>query len=326
MALVLLAALLGALATVGARALALRLGVVSAPDPFVAQHTAPIAMCGGVAIAAATAATLGLDAGRVSVETAAVVGALLFLGTGLLDDVRGLAPLQKLALQVGSASVAVALGMTIPLTGNRALDAAAAVVWIVVIVNAVNLTDVCDGLVAGLGVIALVALAAIGPHWRLALVVVGACLGFLVFNAPRASIFLGDAGSHFVGFALAAVALDAVRDADSASRLVATALVLGVPLFELVFVILVRAARSEPWWQGSADHFSLRLQAAGLSRWQTDAVAWTAAAGLALVGWSFTRLGMAGRVSLVALVVGALIGISQFLLRWDADPAPRRPA
>ena len=326
-ALIPLSAILGTLATAGARALALRLGVVSRPDPFVVGHTRPIACLGGVAIAAASAVALGLDDGQVSVGAATVAGALLFLGTGLLDDVRGLAPSRKLALQLVSASVAVALGLKLPLTGNRALDAVAAVVWIVVIVNAVNLTDVCDGLVAGLGVIALLALGAIDPaHWRVALIVCGACLGFLVFNAPPASIFLGDAGSHFLGFVLAALAIDAAREADSPGRLVSSALVLGVPLFELAFVVLARAGRGEPWWRGSADHFSLRLQAAGLSRWQTDAVAWTTASLLGLGGLLFTHLGTAGRISLVVLVVGALVGSSRVLLRWDADPGRRRVA
>jgi UDP-GlcNAc:undecaprenyl-phosphate GlcNAc-1-phosphate transferase len=325
-ALVPLAAVLGAAATAGARSLALRLRIVSRPDPYVAQHTAPVALLGGVALAAATAAALALDTGRASVGTAMVAGALLFLGAGLLDDVHGLSPPQKLALQVGAAAVPAALGATLPISGSHALNAAAAVIWVVVLVNAVNLTDVCDGLVAGLGAIAAVALGAVEPAlWAPCLAVCGACLGFLVFNAAPASIFLGDAGSNFVGFALAELSLQAVRETDSMSRLVSGALVAGLFLFELVFVTTARAGRGEPWWRGSADHFSLRLQAAGLSRLQTDAVAWTAGAALAVAGWAFVRLPPVGRTALVVLVVAALAAISRRLLRWDAAPVAESP-
>jgi UDP-GlcNAc:undecaprenyl-phosphate GlcNAc-1-phosphate transferase len=326
-ALIPLAAALGAVATSGSRRLALRLGIVRNPDPFVAQHTRPVASLGGVALAAAAAAALALDADRVNLSAAMVVGALLFLGTGLLDDVCGLSPSPKLALQVASATVAAALGATLPVSGNRAVDAGAAVIWVVVVVNAVNLTDVCDGLVAGVGVIALLALGATEPTlWAPSLAVGGACLGMLVFNAPPASIFLGDSGSHFLGFALAVLSLEAVRAEHAASLLVSGALVVGVPLFELAFVIFARIRRHEPWWEGSADHFSLRLQAAGLSRWQTDVVAWTVAGALAVAGWSFTRLPAVARVSVVALVVGGLVLSSHLLLQWDAAPARRRPA
>jgi UDP-GlcNAc:undecaprenyl-phosphate GlcNAc-1-phosphate transferase len=322
-----LAALLGTVAAGGSRRLALRLGIVRDPDPFVAQHTRPVACLGGVALAAATAGALALDADRVNVSAAMVVGALLFLGTGLLDDVRGLSPARKLALQVVSATVAAALGATLAVSGNRLVDGAAAVVWVVVIVNAVNLTDVCDGLVTGVGVIALLALGATEPAlWAPCLAVGGACLGILVFNAPPASIFLGDAGSHFLGFALAMVALEVVRTAQAANLLVSGALVIGVPLFELAFVTFARLKRHEPWWRGSADHFSLRLQAAGLSRWQTDAVAWTLAGALAFAGWSSPRLSAVGRISLVAVVVGALVLSSRLLLQWDASPTRRRSA
>jgi UDP-GlcNAc:undecaprenyl-phosphate GlcNAc-1-phosphate transferase len=274
------AAAFGALATWASRAVARRLGVVSAPDPFVDQHTEPVARLGGVGIAAAAAAALALDP-RVGGATA--VGALLFLAAGLLDDVREFAPSRKLALQLAAASVAGAFGATLDVTGNPVLDAVGGAVWIVVIVNAVNVTDVCDGLVAGLAVIALLALGAAEPSlWEPCLAVSGACLGFLVFNAPPASIFLGDAGSSFLGFVLAALSLDAVRRPDSARPGIQALLLLGVPLFELGFVVLARSRRGVPWWRGSADHIALRLQAAGLSRWQTDAVAWTAGAALAL--------------------------------------------
>jgi UDP-GlcNAc:undecaprenyl-phosphate GlcNAc-1-phosphate transferase len=255
-----------------------------------------------------------------------VVGALLFLAVGFADDLRSLSPSRKLGLQVLCAAVAAALGATLPMSGNHLVDGVVAVIWIVVIVNAVNLTDVCDGLVAGVSVIALLALGAIQPSLLApCLAVSGACLGMLAFNAPPASVFLGDAGSHFLGFVLAALSLEVMREARAATLILPGALVLGVPLFELAFVTFARLRRHEPWWRGSADHFALRLQAAGLSRWQTDAVAWTAAGALAFAGWSAARLSASGRIAVLAFAVAALVASSRLLLQWDAAPTRRRP-
>ena len=140
MGLVPLAAVLGTFATGGSRELALRFGIVRQPDPFVPQHTRPVAALGGLALAAAAAVALALDAGGSSISGAMITGALLFLAVGLLDDVHGLSPAWKLALQIVAATVPVALGLTLPISGNGLVDAVAAVVWIVVLVNAVNLT------------------------------------------------------------------------------------------------------------------------------------------------------------------------------------------
>jgi UDP-GlcNAc:undecaprenyl-phosphate/decaprenyl-phosphate GlcNAc-1-phosphate transferase len=317
-------AALGVVATWVSRAAARRLGVVSDPDPFVAGHTQPVALLGGVGIAAAAAAALALDSDRAGVGAAAVAGALLFLAVGLLDDVREQGPGTKLALQLAAASVAAALGARPGLTDDTVLDASFAVAWIVVVVNAVNVTDVCDGLVAGLAAIALCAFAASDSSlWALSLAICGACLGFLVFNAPPASVFLGDAGAGFLGFALASLSLSAVRAAGSgASAWAQAALMLGVPLFELAFIVLARRSRGVPWWRGSADHISLRLQAAGLSRWQTDVIAWTAAAALAAVGLMYAHLPPAARITLVAVVLGALAAASRALRQRSARTVP----
>ena len=317
-----LAAALGAVATRGARALAARLRIVSPIDPFVPQHTRPVALLGGSAVAVAAGATIALDADGAALGRATAVGALLFIGIGLADDLRALGPAQKLALQTLAASIAAALGATFTATGQHPLDAMLSVVCIVTLVNAVNVTDVCDGLVAGVAVIALVALGLTEASTRAScLAVAGACVGFLVFNAPPASIFLGDAGSSFLGFFLAAQLLRTVDDKGVGTGGVRAVLFVAVPLFDLAFVVLARTLRHERWWRGSGDHFALRLQAAGLSRWQTDAVAWSAAATLALVGSLFARLAAPARTSLLVLVVGAVAAASGLLLRLESTAA-----
>jgi UDP-GlcNAc:undecaprenyl-phosphate GlcNAc-1-phosphate transferase len=221
-----------------------------------------------------------------------------------IDDRLRLSAATKFAAQVALAALAVACGLVYPFTALPVANAVISIVLITTIVNAVNLTDVCDGLVAGLSAVALTTSCLLWPGlaWWAA-PAAGACVGFLVFNAPPARIFLGDAGSHWLGFLLAALPLAAALPAstglastgpastgpastglDSSPLLHAAqiALLLGVFLFELTLLLVARTRHGIPVWRGSPDHFSLRLQAAGLSRWATVALAWSAGALLGL--------------------------------------------
>jgi UDP-GlcNAc:undecaprenyl-phosphate/decaprenyl-phosphate GlcNAc-1-phosphate transferase len=285
-----LAVVFAALAAVAVRATSRRAGLVDAPDPLVPAHTKPVATLGGIAVAFGLligALVVNLD--PVGLEFA--VGGALFLVIGVVDDVLKLSVSAKLLLQVVGAATVVALGTTVDLTGRPLLDALIAFAWILVLVNAVNLTDICDGLVSGLAAIAFLTLAAIDPtRGEAAVLAAGACLGFLVLNAPRASIFLGDAGSHFVGFLLAALSLQTVNGRDALAEFSAVVLTVGVFLFELAFLISARRRRGLRWWLGSDDHVALRLQAAGLSVWSTNVVLWVCGAMLGIAAILIHRL------------------------------------
>jgi UDP-GlcNAc:undecaprenyl-phosphate GlcNAc-1-phosphate transferase len=272
------AAVAGALATWAAREAAVRLGVVAAPNPIVPQHRRPIAYLGGLGVGAAGTAAIA----AAGAPLGWLPGAAAFLLLGVVDDLRPFSPAWKLALQVAAAGFAVASGTPHPDTGSPLADRTLAVAWIVLLVNAVNLTDVCDGLVGGLAAIGLTAVAIAEPAARLpALGYAGACVGFLLWNAPPATIFLGDAGSHLLGFVLAAAILEHLSAAPIASALPMAVAAAAVPLFELGFLVFVRTRKRIPWWRGSPDHFSLRLQAAGFSRWRVLALAWGAAVTIA---------------------------------------------
>ena len=280
------AAVGAALATIGARALARRAGVVATPGSIVQQHTQAVPLLGGLGIAAGIALWAVVSRAE-GVSLPLLVGSATFLALGLVDDLRPLTAGRKLIAQIVAASAPVALGLTIPLSGNAGLDHALALLWVVVVVNAVNVTDVCDGLAVGLALVSFLGLTSFAEPalTPLCIAAAGACLGVLVFNSPPASIFLGEAGTALLGFLLAGVAIASMQ-AGSWRDLASAALAVGVFLFEAVFLVAVRARRGVAWWRGSADHFSLRLQAAGLSRWQTDAVAWVAGLGLALAAYA----------------------------------------
>jgi UDP-GlcNAc:undecaprenyl-phosphate/decaprenyl-phosphate GlcNAc-1-phosphate transferase len=285
-----LAVLFSALAAITVRAVTRRIGFVDAPDPLIPAHTRPVATLGGIAVAFGfLIGALVVDLDPVGFEVA--LGGGLFLAMGVLDDVLKLSVLSKLLLQCAGAAAVVALGVTIDLTGQPFLDAVIAFAWIVVVVNAVNLTDICDGLVSGLAAIAFLTLAAIDPtRGEAAILAAGACVGFLFLNAPKASIFLGDTGSHFVGFMLAALSLQTVGGRDALAEFSAVVLTVGVFLFELAFLVSARRRRGLRWWLGSDDHVAIRIQSAGLTVWSTDVVLWVCGAMLGIAAILVHRL------------------------------------
>jgi UDP-GlcNAc:undecaprenyl-phosphate/decaprenyl-phosphate GlcNAc-1-phosphate transferase len=317
--LVLFASLAAALAgSWAARAFALRFGIVNQPNPHVPQHVTPTAYLGGVGVLvglAGGATTAALSGGAWPAASIAVPAALFCL-LGLLDDLQPFTPWQKLVGQVAIAALAAALGLRLRLTGIDTIDGALAALWIVTCVNAFNLTDVCDGLVTGLAAAFFLGWICWRPGPEpVAIAAFGACIGFLFFNAPRASMFLGDAGSHLLGFLVAATLLDVpVR---GALLLPVLPLLTFVPLAEMCFLVGVRLRKRIAWYSGSSDHFALRLQAAGWSRWRVDLTAWLVMLAVFALGAGFVRGGTATRIA-VLLAVGSFCAAAiRFLLRHE---------
>lgn len=316
------AAAAGAAATLAVRWAGLRAGLTSPVNPIVRQSMPrSVALLGGVGVmCGALAPLLATGPGGELPWTALLGGAAAFLVLGVVDDVRPLGAGAKLAGQAMCAVVALALGL---LPSPSPLHIALALLWMLAVVNAVNVTDVCDGLVAGLMVVTLPALALARPELLpLALAFVGATAGFLLFNRPRASIYLGDAGSHLLGFVLAAGGLLAAEGLDPPHAAGWLLLVSAVPLFELAFVTERRLSRGLPWWRGSPDHFALRLQRAGLTRLQVDLCAWTVAALLAACAVGWHRLGPRAAWPLAAAAALLLFVVRQVLLRWEPSAVP----
>jgi len=320
-----LSAVLGALGTWLSRTLARYWNVVNEPNPIVPQHVRPIAYFGGIGIALGLCGTLVAVAAQGGLLEHSVrswlplgVGAFLYLLLGLVDDLRPLRPVVKFSFQVGVALLVVALGLVLPLTGLLPLDTAVTALWIVAVVNAVNFTDVCDGLVAGLAVVWSLTFAFVVPPMApVLLTIAGASMGCLLFNAPPASVFLGDAGSHLLGFCLAGATVHTVMTHGLWPGGAVAVTAGGVPLFELVFITVVRVRKGLPWWRGSPDHFSLRLQAAGWSRWRTDLVTWLSGAGLGVAAVVMLSGSRTVQTALLVTMLVAASGAARFLMRWE---------
>lgn len=319
-------ALVGCAAAFAVRGMALRAGLVSHPNPIVRQHQRPVAHLGGVALLVGAAAGLAAGPGKVS-PPAFGWGALLFLALGVADDLYAFRPSRKLLLQLLMAAAAVLGGVCGHFTGSTPVDVLLSVAVLVLFVNAVNVTDVCDGLVAGLAVIALSGWGIVDPAQRaVAWSFAGASAGVLFLNRPPASLFLGDGGSHLVGFALGALSLLPATGAASGlagspgTRLAAGLLLGGVFLFETGWLTVVRFHAGIAPWQGSPDHFSLRLQARGWSRGMTDAVSWGAASVLAVAG---VALAKGPPQAKAALVSG--YGVAALAVAFALRKPKRRP-
>ena len=304
------------------------------PNPIVAQHVTPVPYLGGLAVALASLVAVGLAwwypalrRSQALPSSLLVVGGVAFLLLGLLDDARPLSPFRKLGLQTVLA-FALLLGLHPFTHGAPAapLWLVLGTVWIVTITNAVNVTDVCDGLVAGLSCIALSVIALTRPEHALwATVLLGACAGFLSLNWPPARIYLGDAGSHLLGYSLAVMTLPhpaSMGEGTIPWKLLFGPLLLGVFLFELSFITKMRLNKRLKWWKGSPDHFALRTQAAGFSKVSTVLGGWAAAIPPALAAVAVhENVGDAWRLPLLGVVGLEVIAAWRWLRDLDVIAA-----
>ena len=256
------------------------------------------------------------------------MAALILFVVGIIDDVRGMKPLIKLAGQTLAAAVVAYYGTNFgPILGYNlppAIDHLLVVIWLVAIINAFNLIDGLDGLASGLAVISAVGLCGIlmiqdKPGDVLVLLgFIGACLGFLRYNFHPASIFLGDTGSMFIGFTLGVVSLQTLTKNSFVISLTIPMLVLGVPIYDAVLAIWRRSVRK--WvsektsgvkrgiMQPDLEHLHHRLKFAGLSTGRVAMYLCGLNGALVMVGLLILLYqSRAAGIFLIALLVGAYL-------------------
>jgi UDP-GlcNAc:undecaprenyl-phosphate/decaprenyl-phosphate GlcNAc-1-phosphate transferase len=177
----------------------------------------------------------------------------LMFGVGLADDLYHLRARQKLVLQIGVASLALAAGMKFRIFDNVIVDGALSLFWIIGITNSFNLLDNMDGLSPGVALITSLFLAIYflqsgdGTFFQITLVLAGSVAGFLLFNYYPARIFMGDCGSLFLGFILASLSLVwAVRGGSPSSGLLSLLILFGVPVVDTFSVSVTRRLRDRP--------------------------------------------------------------------------------
>jgi UDP-GlcNAc:undecaprenyl-phosphate/decaprenyl-phosphate GlcNAc-1-phosphate transferase len=268
-------------------------------------HTTPTPLAGGLAVLtgvivpliAALFFAVGTDSleaftygfGQRALQLSAIVGgAIGMLLLGLLDDRIELNPPLKFTGQLAIALMVAAAGVRITLfVGSPIFSYGITILWILTVTNAVNFMDNMNGLCGGIGAIGSLLFglhaSAKGQYLvaALAFLIAGATGGFLPHNYPKASAFLGDSGSHLVGYLLAVMAIAPhFYTAKTPNRFAVFSplLVLAVPLIDLLNVVVFRTLKGRPFWVGDTNHLSHRLVRAGLSKPVAVGLLWLAGA------------------------------------------------
>jgi UDP-GlcNAc:undecaprenyl-phosphate GlcNAc-1-phosphate transferase len=273
---------------------------------------------------------------------------VLICAIGAVDDIWGLSPAVKLAGQVACAAIPVSAGLTIdhvtlPFLGVGDLGPAQyplTILWFVAIVNMINFSDGMDGLAAGitgLGATTFAILAASlgrADPAIMAAALAGACVAFLVFNFHPAKVFMGDAGSMFLGFVIAGVSVSGVMKSAAAVAVVAPLIVLAIPILDTSFVILKRLKHGLPVYNADRSHFHHRFFTIGWGQRKTVLAlyAWCALMGAVALLLRFVPYrepdGGIAIAGTLALGVGVLVALAASvyliyileILKWRNTP------
>jgi len=318
------AAVVAAVITPHLRQAAIRFGIVDRPDGRLKKQSEPVPYLGGLALYLAFLISLAL-----TLEFSNEVLGLLLAGSivvilGLIDDLGQLGPLTKLAGQLIAISVLIKAGIFIKLTFIPEPAAIAlSILWLLAVTNAFNLIDIMDGLSAGTAMVAaliLLVVAALGGGSVAATLLAGlagSCCGFLRYNFEPARIYMGDTGSMFLGLLLGALAMDNAYTQLNPVAALAPALILGVPLFDMLFVMYVRWRRGLPVMLGSPDHVALRLRKWRLSTRQTVLASYGATLLLGAAAVAMTLLAINGALIVLGAVILAALVLALALKRVD---------
>ncbi len=320
------------------RAFAVRRGLLDRAEVQRKIHRRPVPRLGGVAIVAAFyVPLLGLLLVQSSVGTllraeplevvGLFAGGLAIAALGFYDDLHGANAWKKLSVQLTVGALMYGLGFRIDVIAHPfgpAIDLGAlglpfTMLWFAGVMNAVNLIDGLDGLAGGVALIGLgssYVLAALRGDSLMMLfsaALAGAVLGFLLYNFNPATIFMGDTGSMFLGFVLAAAAIQTHQKSDTAVGLLAPIVALGLPIGDTLLAMIRRAARGRPMFHADREHVHHLLLAKGWSQRR----ACMALYGVALLlGTAAVLLGRVTSGRSAALLLMPLVAGAALFLRW----------
>lgn len=323
------------------RRLSVRLGWFDTPRDDRRVHAANTPRIGGLAIVISVLIALSilpLVNNLVTQELlnerwkliAVLVPALFVLLVGLYDDIRGANATVKFIGLGMAGTIFFFMGgrvenLSLPFLDSIHLPAVASylatIFWVVAVTNAFNLIDGVDGLAAGAGlfsslVVLVVSLMLGHPHVTvIALVLSGALIGFLRYNFNPASIFLGDSGSLFVGFTLAAISLQGAQKASTAVAIAIPLMAFGLPVVDTAFSIVRRFISRKPIFQGDREHIHHMLLARGWSQRRVVFVLYAVCAALGLASLLFVNE-TSRLTGLILLVVGSAIVLGMGRLRY----------
>lgn len=264
----------------------------------------------------------GLES-RASQLWGVLIAGTVLMVLGLWDDRRGISWQVRLGVQCAVAGMVVWQGIELTaFLSARSMTGVLSVIWIVAMINSFNMLDNMDGLSGGVAAIAgttlaILMLVAPDPVTRqpqlfvggFLLVIVGSLLGFLWHNRPPARMFMGDAGSYFIGFCIAVATLLATYTSYSGPtphRVLAPVLVMAVPLYDMCSVLFIRLREGRSLFEADRRHFSHRLVELGLSRTQAVGTIYLTTTTCGLGALLLHRVDVVGGGLIVGLVLSVL--------------------
>jgi UDP-GlcNAc:undecaprenyl-phosphate/decaprenyl-phosphate GlcNAc-1-phosphate transferase len=302
--------------------LAIKAGAMDAPDAR-KVHTIPIPRMGGLAIYFGFVLAV-LSSMHISHEILGLLlGGTVILAVGIIDDMIQLSAKVKLLGQIMAAVVLVLFDVRIEWLTNpfgdmiyvNYLAIPITIMWVVGLTNTVNLIDGLDGLAAGVSTIASLTILLVALEqnlWTVAILtaaLAGSALGFLQHNFNPAKIFMGDTGSMFLGYMLAAVSiLGAVKSAATIA-LVVPIVALGLPIMDTAFAIIRRYMNGRPIFKPDKGHLHHRLLAMGLSQKQAVLLMYVISGFLGVSAIALTEVSKSyAALIILAIIIVACLG------------------
>ncbi|MDY5612255.1 MraY family glycosyltransferase [Dysosmobacter sp.] len=288
---------------------AYKVGAIDVPKDNRRMHKVPIPRLGGLAIFIGFMVSILLFA-EISAEMKSILlGAVIIVVLGVVDDIMALPAMLKFVVQIAAALIPALNGVQILAFSNPnifseslywvlgGLSVPFTVLWIVAITNAVNLIDGLDGLANGVSAISattMLVIALVGGQTQVSIVLaalVGACVGFMPYNMNPAKMFMGDTGATFLGFILATMSIQGLFKYYAVVSFVVPFLILGLPIFDTAFAFIRRVAHGQSPMHADRSHIHHRLIDMGLNQKQAVATLYVISAILGLSAVVLTTSG-----------------------------------
>ena len=305
-----------------------RVGAIDVPKDSRRMHTHPIPRLGGLAIFLGFLLSVVLFADISREVQGILLGSVVIVIVGVIDDIVPLPALVKFVVQILAALIAVYHDVVINIITNPVFWGATdylifgyfsvpvTVLWIVAITNSVNLIDGLDGLAAGVSAISsftMMIIAIVVADANVAVIMAalaGSCLGFLPYNRNPAKIFMGDTGALLLGYVLATVSIIGLFKLYAVISFVIPFLVVGLPLFDTVFAFLRRILSGRSPMSADRGHFHHRLIDMGFNQKQAVAIAYAISGILGLCAVVIATNGeIQAIILLAAFFVAAVIAV-----------------
>ncbi|MDR0838209.1 MAG: undecaprenyl/decaprenyl-phosphate alpha-N-acetylglucosaminyl 1-phosphate transferase [Oscillospiraceae bacterium] len=308
-------------------AFAHRVGAIDVPKDYTRVHDHPIPLLGGLAIFLGFLMAVVLFADVSKQVQGMLLGAVVVVISGVIDDITPMKWYVKLLFQISAALIAVFHGIVVRTISNPILFSASeflsfgrfsipvTVLWIIGITNSVNLIDGLDGLacgVSGISSVTMLVIAMLVSDLNLAVIMAalaGACIGFLPYNLNPAKIFMGDTGALLLGYILSTTSIMGLFKFYAIISFAVPFLVIGLPLFDTAFAFVRRISKGQnPLSHRDRGHFHHRLIDMGLSQKQAVAILYAISGILGLSAVVITTSGeMRAIIIVLAFILAAVL-------------------